>query len=85
MSRHHHLSSLGLFLAAAFMASARNNDALAQPVLAARSLDFKQPLLGHGGRKHFQAVQGAHDYQPKRHRNPNPMGKKPRFNKHSYF
>ncbi len=84
MSRHRLLGSLGLVLAAAFLASARSH-ALVQPVLAARNLVPTLPPLGHEGRRHFKATQESHDFQVKRHRGPNPKGSKPRFNKHSYF
>lgn len=84
MSRHRLLVSLGVVLAAAFLASARSH-ALAQPLLAARNLVPELPPLGHEGRRHFQAVQERHDFQVKRYRGPNPKGTKPRLNKHSYF
>ncbi len=84
MVRHRLFGSLSLVLAAAFMASARG-PALGQPRLAASNLVPNLPPLGHEGRRHFQAVQESHDFQPKRHLGPNTKGTKPRFNKHSYF
>lgn len=74
-------SSLGLALAAAFMASARAVD-IARDI----SLDIGRiPSTTDGGRGHYRDVQERHNFQAGRHAGPNLRGRAPQFNKYAHF